>query len=119
MNRLAVFAAVAVAVAAIGLGALALRGLSPQASVVRIVIVDYAFSPSAVTVRAGTTVQWTNMDHVAHTVTMGGHDEMGSGMDSGLMGHMGTFRYTFTEPGTFEYHCDPHPYMTGQVVVTP
>jgi len=52
MNRLAVLAAVAVAVAAVGAGALAFRGLPPQASVVRIVIVDYAFSPSAVTVRS-------------------------------------------------------------------
>ena len=62
MNRLAVLAAVAVAVAAIGVGALALRGLSPQASVVQVVIIGYAFSPSAVTARAGTTrweAAWT------------------------------------------------------------
>jgi len=31
----------------------------------------------------------------------------------------GTFSYTFDEPGTFSYHCTPHPDMTGSVTVVP
>lgn len=27
------------------------------------------------------------------------------------------FRHRFTEPGTYSYHCDPHPQMTGVVIV--
>lgn len=79
---------------------------------------NYSFNPSNVTVKVGTTVRWTNFDSVGHTITFGGHDGMGSGMDSGLMGHMGSFRMAFTEPGVYQYHCDPHPDMTGVVVVT-
>ncbi|HKZ89094.1 MAG TPA: plastocyanin/azurin family copper-binding protein [Thermoplasmata archaeon] len=118
MNRLAVFGAVAIAVLAIGIGALFLRSLSPSGSVAGVTISNYAFHPSTVTIRAGTTLQWTNMDTVAHTVTMGSHDDMMDSVDSGPMGHMATFSYKFMEPGTYAYHCDPHPYMTGTVVVT-
>jgi plastocyanin len=57
------------------------------------------------------------MDHVAHTVTFGSHDDE-HGMDSGLMGPMASFEVAFLEPGSYDYHCDPHPYMTGTVVVT-
>jgi plastocyanin len=35
-----------------------------------------------------------------------------------MLGHMGTYQYRFMDPGANEYHCDPHPYMTGTVAVT-
>ncbi|HKZ99015.1 MAG TPA: plastocyanin/azurin family copper-binding protein [Thermoplasmata archaeon] len=116
MDRIAAFAVLAVLVVAAGAGALLYRASIAPADV-RVSIADYAFSPSNVTVRAGTTVQWLNYDGVGHTVTFGEHDETGSGMGSGMMGHMGSFSMTFTEPGTYAYHCDPHPYMTGIVIV--
>ena len=119
MNKLAVLAIVAVVVFAAGTAALILRGFSTSRTVANVVIANYEFGPSTATVRAGTTVRWTNMDHVAHSVMMGAHDDSAGGMDSGLLGHMATFAYTFQEPGTYEYHCDPHPYMTGIVIVTP
>lgn len=124
MNKVAVFAIIAVAILAAGVGALALRYLSTggpasDGSVVYVTIAGSAFSPDVVTVKVGTTVIWTNMDSVGHTVTMGGHDAMGGGMGSNMLGHMGTYRYTFMDPGTYEYHCDPHPSMTGTVVVSP
>ncbi|MBT5206234.1 MAG: hypothetical protein HOM00_03905, partial [Acidimicrobiaceae bacterium] len=28
-----------------------------------------------------------------------------------------SFSHTFTEAGTFDYFCTPHPWMTGTVVV--
>ena len=46
-------------------------------------------------------------------------DENPAGIESPLLGHMGSFSYTFPEAGTYVYHCDPHPYMTGSVTVTP
>jgi amicyanin len=87
---------------------------------VDVAIVNHAFSPEEIRVPAGTTVTWVNMDHVMHTVTFGGHDDDHDGgdvIDSGPMYHMDAFSYTFTEPGVYEYHCDPHPYMTGTVIV--
>jgi len=117
MNKIAALAVVAVLVFVAGMGALLYRASTAPAEV-RVSITNYAFSPSNVTVRAVSTVRWSNYDSVGHTVTFGGHDGMGGGMDSGLMGHMGTFSMTFTAPGIYAYHCDPHPYMTGTVIVT-
>lgn len=81
-----------------------------------ITIKSYAFSPATVTVKAGTTVTWTNMDAVAHTVTsdQGSSDKF----DSGNIQQNGTYSYTFTNPGTFTYHCTPHPSMQARVIVT-
>jgi len=118
MNRTVAFVAIAiVVVVAVAMAGFALRPLAPGGGVVQVAIANHSFNPTDVTIRSGTTVQWVNMDHVDHTVTFGGHDEQASGGDSGLMGHMAKFSYTFTEPGTYEYHCDPHPYMTGTIVV--
>jgi FtsP/CotA-like multicopper oxidase with cupredoxin domain len=30
-----------------------------------------------------------------------------------------SYRFTFTEPGTFAYHTEPHPWMKGTVIVLP
>ena len=117
MDKFAAFAVLAVVVLVAGVGALLYRASTGPANV-QVSISNYSFNPSNVTVKAGTTVRWVNFDTVGHTVTFGAHDEMGGGMDSGLMGHMGTFSATFTDPGAYEYHCDPHPYMTGTVVIT-
>ena len=85
-----------------------------------IAIVNYAYSAAEVRVSGGTTVTWGNMDGVMHTVSFGGHGDdhqAGSGVDSGPLYHMDAWSYTFEEPGTYEYHCDPHPYMTGKGIV--
>jgi hypothetical protein len=34
-----------------------------------------------------------------------------------LIGQGQTYSRTFTEPGRYAYFCDPHPSMTGEVVV--
>lgn len=83
-----------------------------------VAIAGYAYSPPDLSVSVGTTITWVNMDGVMHTVSFGGHEEdHRGGPDSGPMYHMGVWSYTFIEPGTYEYHCDPHPYMTGTVIV--
>lgn len=77
-----------------------------------VAIVNYSFAPQTLHVKVGTTVTWTNMDRVAHTVTSDT-----SLFDSGLINHMQSFNYTFKTAGTYGYHCTPHPYMTGSIVV--
>ncbi len=74
---------------------------------------DYTFQPDSITVEPGTTVIWTNYDNDQHTVTS--NEEI---FDSGLFGEGETFEYTFEEPGTYEYFCRPHPFMTGEVIVS-
>jgi plastocyanin len=38
--------------------------------------------------------------------------------DSGITQTGQTFRYTFNNPGTFEYYCNVHPSMVGEIVVS-
>jgi plastocyanin len=72
-----------------------------------------AFSPSTLTVRAGTTVTVTNRDAVAHTFTSDTN-----GWDSGLIQPGHSYRHTFTQAGRYRYHCSVHPSMAGTVIVT-
>ncbi len=71
-----------------------------------------AFAPTRIEVSAGTTVAWTNRDQLAHTITA----DDGS-WDSGPIEAGATWRHTFAQPGTYTFHCTPHPVMTGVVVV--
>lgn len=73
---------------------------------------NLAFFPGTIEVAAGTTVEWTNNDPLQHSVTA----DDGS-FWSGLVAPGGTWRHTFTRPGTYTYHCTPHPFMKGTVVV--
>lgn len=76
-------------------------------------IVDFAFSPSGLTVAAGTSVRWVNVGSKKHTVTA---DD--ASFDSGLLSAGDAFTRTFSTAGTFSYYCDLHPEMTGSVTVT-
>ena len=73
---------------------------------------NFAFNPSTLTVKAGTTVTWTNSDSVAHTVTSDG-----GAFDSGNLAPDQTFSHTFNTAGTYAYHCNPHPSMKGTIIV--
>jgi plastocyanin len=72
-----------------------------------------AFTPSSITVAAGTTITWRNKDNMTHTVT----SNNSSFTSSGNMGNGATHTFHFTTAGTYSYHCTPHPQMTGTVVV--
>lgn len=77
-------------------------------------IKNFLFDPSTITVPAGTTVVWTNLDSAPHTVAST------SGIfDSGVMDKGKIFSYTFEDPGTYDYYCMLHPNMKAKVIVTP
>lgn len=79
-------------------------------------ITNYMFGPTAVKVKVGDTVTWTNQDAVHHTVTA---DTASAAAPNGpLIGKGETYSFKFTKAGTYTYHCMPHPYMHGTVVVT-
>ena len=59
-----------------------------------------------------TTIAWTNNDQMAHSVTA---DD--GAWDSGLIEPGTTWRHTFEQPGTYNFHCTPHPFMKGVVTV--
>src|SRR5829696_6961642 len=89
-----------------------LRGADAQDGAA-ITIVDFAFQPASLEVPAGTTVTWTNGGAAPHTVTADG-----GAFDSGRLAPGATFSQTFDTAGTFTYHCEIHPQMTGTIVVT-
>ena len=76
------------------------------------VVQDFMFRPARLEIAAGTTVVWTNGGQVAHSVTA----EDGS-FDSGLIDVGARRGITFSRPGRFPFHCTPHPFMRGEVVV--
>ena len=77
------------------------------------------FSPTRIQVVLGTTVTWTNQDTVPHNVTIAPVVMSSSNnWESGLLSPGQSFSYTFTSQGTFQYHCQEHPGMTGEVIVT-
>jgi plastocyanin len=83
----------------------------------KIVVVDIKslrFAKRTVTVEAGTTIAWRNRDPLSHTVTSDS-----TGFDSGEIRPDASWNHTFTAPGTFSYHCGPHPNMQATVVVRP
>ncbi|HEY4857881.1 MAG TPA: cupredoxin family copper-binding protein [Xanthobacteraceae bacterium] len=78
----------------------------------KVEIDDFAFSPARITVKAGTTVAWLNADDTPHTVASSSKLFKSKVLDTD-----GSFSFTFTTPGMYEYFCSLHPYMTGTVVV--
>jgi plastocyanin len=76
-------------------------------------IKNFAFSPAMITVRAGSTVVWTNDDSLQHDVTFGG-----GGITSMVLNENDTFSHTFPTAGTYHYICSIHPFMHGTVIVT-
>lgn len=82
-----------------------------------VVIKTFIFRPDPLTVPAGTTVTFTNLDDILHTVTAGERGAPSGQFDGDLQGIDSTFRFTFDEPGTYAYHCTIHPGMDATVVV--
>ncbi|HUI01400.1 MAG TPA: cupredoxin domain-containing protein [Nitrososphaerales archaeon] len=73
-----------------------------------------AYQPDPLTVVVGinSTVKWVNNDSAPHTVTA---DD--ASFDSGNVAPGQSFTFTFTTPGTYQYHCVYHPWMVGTVIV--
>jgi plastocyanin len=73
------------------------------------------FDPAEVTVPAGSTVVWVNKGKQEHTATSdSGSPEK---FDSGYTKGGAKWQRVFSRPGRFSYHCAPHPWMKGTVVV--
>lgn len=78
----------------------------------KVSIVDFAFSPEEITIAPGESVTWTNDDGAPHGLE---YRDGAPGVNPLLPGSAFTRR--FDKPGTYEYNCSVHPYMTGRVVV--
>lgn len=79
---------------------------------VDVAIQDFIFNPDTITISAGDTVRWTDHDSINHTVT----SDDGLFESSGSLNNT-TYEVTFTKSGTYAYHCAPHPFMIGTIIV--
>jgi plastocyanin len=83
-----------------------------QAAEVAVKIDNFTFGPQKLTVKAGDTVTWENVDDIPHTVVATNRAFKSKALDTN-----DKFSFTFTTPGTFEYFCSLHPHMKASVVV--
>jgi len=83
-----------------------------QNNVVPVAIDNFVFEPALVTVKAGTTVTWTNRDDIPHTVAAKERQFKSKVMDTDE-----SYSFTFSTPGEYTYFCSLHPHMTGTIVV--
>lgn len=71
-----------------------------------------AFNPSTLEVVSGTTVRWVNNDNIPYNVIS--DDDV---FNSGAIQPGQSYSHTFSEGGTFNYHCSLYVDMTGTVIV--
>ncbi len=97
-----------------------------------VITVGLKFMPPDITVKVGDTVTWTNGETIGHTITSGVWADVnqatglrGTETPDGLFDHAlapkgqdgDSFSFTFTEPGTYQYYCQPHLTMNATVTV--
>jgi len=72
------------------------------------------FQADSIAIGAGQIVRWVNADPLEHTVTFDAPD---APPGSPLIPMGGSYAVRFDKPGAYTYHCTPHPFMKGVVVV--
>ncbi len=102
--------AVALALACAAPAAFAVEPAPPKA--VTVPIKNFAFMQMSVTVAAGGSVTWKNMDGEPHTVVSTDGLFRSGGLDEG-----DSFTFRFQKPGVYKYICSIHPQMKASIVV--
>jgi plastocyanin len=72
----------------------------------------YLFLPKRLVIDRGAVIEWINRDDVVHTVAA----DDGS-WESGPIRPGERWAARFDEPGRYLFHCGPHPFMKGEVLV--
>ena len=88
------------------------RVASATSSGPKVSIANFAFVPAEIQIAPGETVTWTNDDGAPHGLA---YNDGAKGTDVLLPG--ASFQRVYDQPGTYDYVCAVHPYMTGKVVV--
>jgi plastocyanin len=99
-------------------GAEAAQEATPAASAastdsLAVEIKGFAYNPPTIEVPVGGSVTWTNQDNAPHTATAPDHEVL----QSGAIAFGESYTQTFDTAGTYEYHCEFHPNMHGEIVV--
>ena len=78
----------------------------------RVEIINFSFSPQTLEIPIAAMVTWVNQDDSLHIVTSNDGT-----FSSDKLAKGGAFSHTFEKEGIYEYHCTPHSYMKGKIVV--
>ncbi|KDP84291.1 cupredoxin domain-containing protein [Cupriavidus basilensis] len=77
-----------------------------------IVVKNFMFSPMSLTIKAGSTVTWKNLDGEPHTIV----DDAGL-FRSGALDQNDTYKFKFDKPGVYKIFCGIHPNMKATITV--
>jgi plastocyanin len=75
------------------------------------------FSSSDVTIPVGSTIEWTNLTAITHTISPNQPGKAGTWPEQNISGQGTTFDFTFGTAGTFDYICKLHAGMDGVIRV--
>ena len=83
-------------------------------NVVEVRIEGYKYLPAEVSIKAGDSVRWVNHEkRTSHSVVFPAE----GGRESERFFPDESWQRKFDKPGRYEYHCGPHPEMTGVILV--
>jgi LPXTG-motif cell wall-anchored protein len=77
-----------------------------------VTIADFHFSPASTTIHVGDTITWSNSGPSSHTATASN-----GSFNTGILKKGQSASHTFTQPGTYAYVCQIHPFMHGTITV--
>jgi plastocyanin len=86
-------------------------GTAPQ-TFHAVLIKDFKYQPSILTVKVGDTIEWKNADIFPHTVTA-----VDKSFDSTVISPGHSWKFIFRTAGTFDYFCTLHPNMRAKLIV--
>ena len=98
-----------------GLSGTALGAAKKPSGPGTVAIAEFLFGPEKISVKAGQTITWTNIDDSPHQVTVQGASTLRTPVV--LKGQSTALQ--FNDAGTYGYICGLHPGMKGEIVVTP
>jgi len=88
-------------------------GLHPvEAADVSVIIKNFDYSPMELSIAAGTTVVWKNLDGEPHTIA-----SVDGMFRSPALDQNDSYSFTFNRPGVFKYICSIHPKMKAVITV--
>ena len=83
-----------------------------EAADVSVIIKNFDYSPMELSIAAGTTVVWKNLDGEPHTIA-----SVDGMFRSPALDQNDSYSFTFNRPGVFKYICSIHPKMKATITV--
>jgi len=92
---------------------------APLPKVVIVTLTTKGFTPSQVTIRVGSAINWVNKSGAQQTVNSDNYptNQLHRELNFGLFNNGSSVTHTFTTPGTYGYHNQFHHEQMGKIIV--